>query len=95
MSTVCSQPFSIRAEPDIDRVILGSGEQQVSFLVEDDLRERTLVTGEKNGFLGKNDGGSDKRAGRYGRVSHHDDVLMVCLVIASIPVQGMHIDYFW
>lgn len=44
VSVVCPQPLSVRRKPSVDDVILGSGEQQVTLLVVDDLGKRTLVT---------------------------------------------------
>jgi predicted mannosyl-3-phosphoglycerate phosphatase (HAD superfamily) len=38
-------------EPGVDGGILGHREEQVTFTVELDLRERTLVAGEQNGTL--------------------------------------------
>lgn len=40
----CTETLSVRGEPGIDDLVLGRGEEEVALGVEDDLRERTLVT---------------------------------------------------
>jgi len=47
----CTQPLSVRRVPYIDDAVLRGREQQITLGVEDDLRERSLVSLEDDRFL--------------------------------------------
>jgi hypothetical protein len=51
MSPKRPQPLPVAREPDVDDVVLGRREEKVALRVEDNLRERTLVALEDDGFL--------------------------------------------
>ena len=43
VTVVSSETLAVVREPDVDNVVLGAGEEQVSFLVELDLGQRSFM----------------------------------------------------